>query len=304
VQWDHAVTAPVEFPDISHYQAGLSLTGASFVVAKATEGTGYTDPSYAGFRDQADRLGIGFAAYHWIDTSDLAAQAMKAYSVAGGRPLMWDAEAAGATVPRLVELTTRYRALGGNPRAVYLPHWWWWQLGSPSLLPLANAGLFLISSNYPTSGYTPTGPGWAPYGGMTPQIWQYTDKQQFNGQPVDFNAYRGTLDELHTLWGLSVSDPSMGATPMMIATDGVKYYLCDGMRSRPVDVHQIPDLEYLAKQGLMTLAKGAIAGSSEWTMGGLVRTGWTEANFGLLDTASGPVGGKLNVSLTGMATPA
>jgi hypothetical protein len=36
------------------------------------------------------------------------------------------------------------------------------------------------------------GAGWLPYGGITPTIWQYTDKGTLNGQsPVDWSAFRG-----------------------------------------------------------------------------------------------------------------
>ena len=34
---------------------------------------------------------------------------------------------------------------------------------------------------------------------MTPAVWQYTDKKPFNGQNVDFNAFKGTLDQLKAL---------------------------------------------------------------------------------------------------------
>jgi hypothetical protein len=189
------------FPDVSHYQAGLSLAGATAVIAKATEGTSFTDASYLNFRNQAAQRGIPFTGYHWVDSGDLQRQAEHAHSVLGATPTMWDAEAAGATVPRLVDLTNRYRGLGGNPRLVYLPHWFWQQLGSPDLRPLASAGLSLVSSNY--AGYSDTGPGWAPYGGMAPRIWQYTDSQLFNGYRVDFNAYKGTVDDLRALLGLN-----------------------------------------------------------------------------------------------------
>src|SRR5262245_40493218 len=100
------------FPDVSHYQAGLSLTGATAVIAKATEGTGYTDLSYDDFKAQAAHLDIPFAGYHWVNETDIQAQAEHAYAKLGDTPAMWDAEAAGATVPRLLDLTMRYRALG------------------------------------------------------------------------------------------------------------------------------------------------------------------------------------------------
>jgi hypothetical protein len=194
------------FPDLSHYKVP-SLTGAVALITKATQGTSFVDLAYAGFQQQASKLGIPFAGYHWIDTSDLSAQAVNAYRIMGNTPCMWDAEAAGATVPRLVDLTKRYRALGGNPRMVYLPHWWWQDhLGSPSLQPLADLGLALVSSAYPAAGYTETGVGWNSYGGVSPTIWQYTDKQMFNGVAVDFNAFKGTVDQLRTLWGLPEDD--------------------------------------------------------------------------------------------------
>lgn len=188
------------FPDISHYQTGLNLKGAPAVIAKATEGSTFRDPAYAGFTAQAATLGIPFAAYHWLNTVDLAAQAANAFAVARSTPLMWDCEAAGATVPRILDITTRYRNLGGIATLCYLPRWWWQQLGSPDLRPLAAAGLAIVSSNYPAAGYTEAGPGWTAYGGVTPTIWQYTSSQPFNGQTVDFNAYRGSVDQLRTLF--------------------------------------------------------------------------------------------------------
>jgi len=188
------------FPDLSHYKTP-SLDGAVALITKATQGTTFVDPTYAAFKQDADRRGIPFAGYHWIDTSDPGAQAAHAFQVMGNTPCMWDAEASGATVARIVDITKRYRALGGNPRLVYLPHWWWQDhLGAPSLQPLADLGLALVSSAYPAAGYSSTGVGWNGYGGMSPSIWQYTDKQMFNGVAVDFNAFKGTVAELRTLF--------------------------------------------------------------------------------------------------------
>ncbi len=189
----------IRFPDVSNFQQGLSLRGAVAAFAKATEGTTITDQSYVTFRTQARQLGIPFAGYHFVNATDINQQAAHAHSVLGSTPAIWDAEVEGATVPRLVALTSAFRRLGGNPRLVYLPHWWWQDIGSPDLRPLAAAGLALVSSNYTT--YSDTGPGWASYGGMAPTIWQYTDQQPFNGQQVDFNAYRGTVDQLRALLG-------------------------------------------------------------------------------------------------------
>jgi Glycosyl hydrolases family 25 len=186
----------IKFPDVSHWNGRMSLAGAPAVIAKATEGAGFTDPTWLWYAGQAHQLGIALAGYHWVNTDDLGAQAAHAHAVLGSTPTMWDAEAAGSTVARLLELTDRYRALGGVVNLCYLPRWWWRDhLGSPDLRPLAAAGLALVSSAYPAAGYTDDGPGWQPYGGVTPAQWQYSDAQPFNGLRVDFNAYRGTLDE-------------------------------------------------------------------------------------------------------------
>lgn len=187
-------------PDVSDYQKGLSLNGATFVIAKATEGTSWTATTYPGFKAQATQLGIPFAAYHYMDGSDLQAQAQHAYDVIGPDvPMMVDAEVAADTIARVVELVGRYRALGGKARLVYFPRWDWQQLGAPDLTPLATAGLVLISSSYPAGGYSDDGPGWQAYGGMTPALWQYTDHGPLNGAYVDFNAFKGTVEQLRAL---------------------------------------------------------------------------------------------------------
>jgi hypothetical protein len=196
----------LEFPDVSNHEPGLSLSGAPACIAKASEGDWYTDPFYPGFRAQAAALGIPFAAYHWVDTDDLAAQAAHAHAVIGSTPVMWDAEAPGATVPRLLELTDRYRALGGRATLVYLPRWWWRDhLGAPDLTPLYRAGLALISSDYDQA----PPDGWAPYGGVSPSIWQFTSTHPFNGQLVDFNRYPGTAQQLGGLFTHGPGGPDM-----------------------------------------------------------------------------------------------
>jgi hypothetical protein len=199
----------VYYPDIASFQSGLSLSGASACVAKSTEGTGYTDPFYAGWRDEASREGIPFSAYHYLHAGNTAAQAAYAHSVAGSTPLMLDVELNSGNLSDVIGFRDAYRALGGNLWGVYLPFWYWQQIGSPSLTGL---GCALVSSSYTT--YSSGGPGWLQYGGVFPTVWQYTDRQSFNGQSVDFNAYRGTVDELRALWSGSAPTPTPVPTPV------------------------------------------------------------------------------------------
>jgi hypothetical protein len=209
----------VQYLDVSHYQDALSLKGALAALAKATQGTSYVDPAYAGFKAQAHQLGIPFAAYHWLDTTDAAAQAAHAFSVVGpGVVLMIDDEQNVINVAHTLAFVAAYRKLGGCVRLEYAPRWVWSDSGQPDLRPLAAAGLGLISSAYPPGGYSDTGIGWLPYGGVTPMQWQWTDAHPFNGQLVDFNAFDGTLAELTALFtpgdDMALADDLDGFTMM------------------------------------------------------------------------------------------
>jgi hypothetical protein len=189
------------YPDVSHRQSGLTIQpGTVAVCAKSSEGTTFHDPAYAGFREQAAGVGAVFFAYHYLHRGDAAAQADYCHGIVGDVPVMIDCEATDdvPTVSDCLAFAAELRAAGGRCPLVYLPQWYWRdKLGSPSLAPLAQAGLNLVSSDY--TNYSDTGPGWNPYGGMTPAVWQYTDSQSYGGYSVDFDAYRGTIDQFRTL---------------------------------------------------------------------------------------------------------
>lgn len=192
------------YPDISGYDAGISLAGMVAVVVKATEGTTYTNPDFDRVRQDASSRGLPWAGYHFLHhNSSPAAQAQHFHAVAGNAPCMLDVETATdgtkAIVPDALNFASALAGMGGRVVLVYLPHWYWQSIGSPDLRPLAAAGMGLVSSNYPTGGYSDTGPGWAPYGGVTPVVWQYTDAHPLNGFKVDMNAFRGTVDDFRRL---------------------------------------------------------------------------------------------------------
>ncbi len=187
----------ITFPDLSTYDGGYTIpAGTPVVIARATMATDYADDQYQPFKARAAVIGARFAGYHWLNHGSLAAQAAWAYSRVGTVPLMIDAEDVSGnhgyngalTVGDITGFTTEYRKFGGIVHLVYLPHWYWADhMGSPNLTPLADTGLSLVSSNYTT--YSDTGPGWNPYGGMTPVQWQFTST------PHDTNAFKGTADE-------------------------------------------------------------------------------------------------------------
>lgn len=187
----------IYFPDISSGQAGISLTNAMAVTAKATEGTGYVNPDYAAAKGRAANSGTFFMAYHFLHQGNAAAQAAHAFSVVGNTvALMVDWETTTNSNPAVADaegFIDAYRKLGGVTHLLYLPHWYWQQLGSPALAPFASRSMAIVSSDYTTYTDANSGPGWQPYGGMTPAIWQYTSTLQFNGYRCDFNAFRGTF---------------------------------------------------------------------------------------------------------------
>lgn len=66
--------------DISNWQ-GASVnydalkSAVQFVVAKASQGTGYVDPTHNRNRDEAHRVGLVFGSYHFANGNDAAAEA-------------------------------------------------------------------------------------------------------------------------------------------------------------------------------------------------------------------------------------
>jgi GH25 family lysozyme M1 (1,4-beta-N-acetylmuramidase) len=203
------------YPDVSNFQGNMALTsGTVACFAKASEGTTYKDPYYAHFKAEAARVGAVFGAYHFLHAGNAAAQAANCFAVVGrGVPVMTDVEPTGSSSPTVQDIVVfrdTFRSLGGLVKLNYLPRWYWsGGMGSPSLKPVSD--LALVASSY--TAYSDTGAGWAPYGGMSPAIWQYTDRQPYSGQAVDFNAYRGTLAEFKALLGLASPTPPPPSPP-------------------------------------------------------------------------------------------
>jgi peptidoglycan hydrolase-like protein with peptidoglycan-binding domain len=209
----------IYFPDISAFQKGISLNGAVAAAIKATEGTGWTSSDYSPAMGRARTAGCFGIGYHFLHGGSAAAQAKHCHDVVGGTPLMLDWEPTGSSRPGVGDATgfiDAYRKLGGVCNFMYLPHWYWQQIGSPGLGAFISRKMALWSSAYTT--YSDNGMGWAPYGGMTPQVWQYTDSHSFNGQKVDFNAYKGSIAQFRQLAGSGQAvapppKPAPGAAP-------------------------------------------------------------------------------------------
>lgn len=221
------------YPDISGYQGNISLAGVPAACAKVTEGSSFTSPAYAEQKAMAARDGVFFHAYHFLHAGDGARQADHCGAVVRTTPLMLDFEPTGTSAPKLPDATAfidAYRKAGGITHLLYLPHWYWLQMGAPDLKPLRDRGMLLVSSSYPMAGGYPGdhASGWSAYGGMSPVIWQYTSSQALHGQRVDYNAYRGTLPQLESLvrtGRLASGGPVMPASVLHLGSQGADVVL-------------------------------------------------------------------------------
>lgn len=192
----------LRFPDWSHWKDNGVPSAWPALLTKATEGTTYVDPTYAGYKGKSLIAGIPFGGYHFLDPGNVTAQANHAFSVIKDTPAMLDVERStggNASWAEVKQFITTYRGLGGVLHLAYIPKWYWsgtWH--SPDMSWLNDNDVALISSQYTT--YSDDGPGWDTYGGVKPQIWQYTST------PQDMNAFKGTQDELRSVFETGSTD--------------------------------------------------------------------------------------------------
>lgn len=229
--------------DISSYEHGLSIANlhdCAGILAKCSEGTYYGDADYNGWRQQTAALGKIFVAYDFVkdnETADAQAAWIAEHIVDKTLPLMLDVETEGTSKPsfnQVVALINACKARGLRPKLVYLPFWYWQQIGSPDMSVLNKLGIGLISSSYPNLTIAAAGQvyaadggdkgaGWKPYGDVTPLLWQFSDRILDGAKTMDMNAYRGTAAQLAAFLGAppSVQTPtslgdSMGTIPAAI----------------------------------------------------------------------------------------
>ena len=124
--------------DISSYNAlvdahAVRANGITFAWCKATEGTGYVDPTFAAKVAQLRAAGIVAGAYHFLNGSDPGAQARLFRQVAGDHGClnngalmpMADAEAASVRSTINTALPIFYDIVGVEPQDVYGNLDWW-----------------------------------------------------------------------------------------------------------------------------------------------------------------------------------
>lgn len=199
--------------DVSSWQgkvdwAAVKADGAKFAYAKATEGTGYTNPYFPNQYNGPYKQGMIRGAYHFAlpNKSSGAEQANYFVDHGGG----WSAD--GKTLPGALDIewnpygdtcygltdaqmvawirdfSDRYHARTGRYPVIYTARTWWAQCtGNRADFSRTNP---LWVANYSSS------PGKLPHAWAYQTIWQYANSGTF---PGDQNRFNGDLDQLRAV---------------------------------------------------------------------------------------------------------
>lgn len=197
--------------DISHYQGSFDMQRAraeafEFVFIKATEGSGFVDSRFATNLANARAAGLLVAAYHYQRSEDSAQAQVDNISgvVPTDVPVILDVESGSGGTALTADILGRLEAAGYSSPLLYLPAWYWRQIGEPDLSGFPP----LWKSRYPDNegGYASEiyqrvpEHYWNGYGGNWVAVLQFTSSATVAGQsPVDADAYLGTRQELAQL---------------------------------------------------------------------------------------------------------
>lgn len=200
--------------DVSHHQgatldfAAFRNEGIEFAFLKATQGGSFQDSQFSGNLRRATTAGMLVASYHYVESSaSVAAQVSNvARTVPRGIPVILDVESGSGGISLTRTIAAELRKAGYRVPLLYLPRWYWQQIGSPPLNGLPP----LWSSRYPD---TVVGPllseygdvpanYWNGYGGLGVSVLQFTSSARIAGRsPLDANAFKGTRAELAAMLG-------------------------------------------------------------------------------------------------------
>lgn len=201
--------------DISHHQGSnfpmhlLRGAGVEYIILKATEGSGFVDSRFQRNLTEARKAGLVVAAYHYQRSNvSVASQIANIKShVPRDVPIIPDVEHNSGGVDITRALIDGLQAEGYRVPLLYLPRWYWQQIGRPFL----GGFPFLWSSRYPDNvqgsildEYADV-PSyyWEGYGGIAVGMLQFTSSGRVPGYggPVDVNAFRGSREDLVRLFG-------------------------------------------------------------------------------------------------------
>lgn len=172
--------------------ATMKSAGVIAVIAKATQGTTYTNEWFAAARSAARSVGLPFAAYHFANFTDPAAEARYFISVAGPDAKILDSETSTDAAWQNQFLIDLGKA--ANQEMDY---------GSASTLPRTGVRSFLWPASYGKN-----------YG--FGEMWQDTDKLTVPGCPValDASVWLGSQADFDTFFGSATTTTTGAAIDM------------------------------------------------------------------------------------------
>jgi lysozyme len=193
--------------DLSHYDnvsqdfVTVAKAGIVAVILKATQGTGFIDPTFLPRVAEARAAGLEVGAYHFLDGSNPAAQAAHFLAVAASEggvswlALDWEPYPnSQASVMAAATAATSIHIATGEWPVLYAGRY---MLSVPNQT-LAKCALWL--SEYGTRPICP--PGWSQW-----KLWQHTDGQVGSAVvpvpgigPCDRSKFAGTVDQLRVWW--------------------------------------------------------------------------------------------------------
>lgn len=212
--------------DVSYWDSGIDwpkvrATGQRFVVAKATEGITYKDPTFDDNWFGAKSAGLLRGAYHFFRCNvDAKKQAdyfidyVKTVKDNGEFPPVLDLETHdGSTKEKIVPAVKiwldRVEAAFGKKPIIYSGQYF-----LQDYLVVAGGGPPAWARDYPLwlaqypNQYVDGMKPFLPRGWFNWVIWQYSDKGRVNGinASVDMNIFNGTLEELYKFAGANIPD--------------------------------------------------------------------------------------------------
>jgi lysozyme len=198
--------------DVSHFQnnidfAAVKQDGILAMIHKATQGTTYTDPTYAQNRDSAKTEGLLWGAYHFGTAQDVPTQVSHFLQVAAALPdtllvLDWEengiASQGTMSLDQAKQFVQMVKAQTGKFPVLYGGSLIKNSVGANGDPILSQCPLWL--AQYTTSPTLPA--GWNHY-----DLWQYTDgtngpsPHSINGiGPCDRDVFAGTASTLIDFW--------------------------------------------------------------------------------------------------------
>ncbi len=192
--------------DLSHFNQVTSFpeikqSGIVGVIHKATEGTGWSDPTYAGRKPQALDAGLLWGAYHFGVNEDGAAQAQYFLSIVNPGPqdlLALDFEqnpSSQMTIAQAEQFVTEIFNQTGRYPGFYSDSLAGSLLGGSQDSILTNCWFWRAEYGDAAPSVPPTWSTWT--------MWQYTESGSVPGiiGACDRDTFNGSIAGLSSLWG-------------------------------------------------------------------------------------------------------